>query len=508
MGNGRRTAMLLAGLLLATSGCRTREDVNARYALERLSWRAQVQERKINIAFIKASQRDLALAIERLNEVVAYDPLSRYDTSDWDPSVVRDIRRIRLVSRVALANLYFLSEQYREAEDFYSQMIGDAVLDFQKEMDVRLNLVRTVYLRGESDLLEEQCAAIFEEIKNSEDFWSGKYQLKDVYLGIPLVLSRMYAEREDSDKHREFSREAEQFYTRVARTWPGELVAAKAIYSRVMIRLQHERWEDALSDIETLMGDDVFESRWGELLLLKGEILAYAMDRVGEGRAVFTQLLEERPRTPAAFAAQYNLASITLDSGGERDGLEMLRELEAGKEVPAEIAARAMLARARYLERKARWDEALPLFRRLTKLYPSTESAVEAPLAVTRHYLATGEKTLARRNLERATEYYASLLERQSKYRGNRMLVSDFLIENYLAAGQAKEIAELLERKSGDWDESSWAGAILKSAVIYSAVLDDKENAERVLEKSIELFPETRYAKIAQQQLDSLQSRK
>jgi hypothetical protein len=45
---------------------------------------------------------------------------------------------------------------------------------------------------------------------------------------------------------------------------------------------------------------------------------------------------------------------------------------------------------------------------------------------------------------------------------------------------------------------------MFKSALIYSTLLDDKESAERILKKSIELFPETRYAKIAQQQLDIL----
>jgi len=503
---GRRMLLVMAGLLLFVVGCRSHDDVRARYTLERLLWKAQVQERKINIAFIKASQRDLASAIDYLSEVVAYDPLTIHDTKEWDPGVVSDIRRIRLVSRIALANLYFLSEQYREAGDFYSNTLKDATLDFQKQLDVRLNLVRTVYLTGESDLLEQQCAAIFEELNNSEDFWAGNFPLKDVFLGVPLVLVRLYADREDWESYERFGSTAEQFYTRVAETWPDELIAAKAVYSRVMIRLQQERWREAIADIDLLVGNDTFESQRGQLLLLKGEILAYALDDVRAGEAVLSELVAAHPGTPAGFAAQFNLASLGLQRGDERRGLEMLRELEGGDRVPTEVSARAMLTRALYLERQDRWNEALSLLRRLMRLFPETDPAVEAPLVITRHYIGTGEPHLAKRNLDRATMYYTSLLERRSKYRGNRMLVEDFLIENYLAMGQGQSVAELLETRSAEWDEVSSAGAMLKSAVIYSAVLDDDENAIRLLKKSIELFPETRYAKIAEQQLEKLES--
>jgi len=503
-GSGR-IVLALAGLVLATAGCRSHEEVHARYTLERLSWRAQVQERKINIAFIKASQRDLALAIERLNDVVAYDPLSQYDESDWDPAIVRDIRRIRLASRIALASLYFLSEQYQEAGDFYKRTLEDATIDFKRQLNVRLNLVRTVYLTGETELLEEQCAAIFEEIDQNEDFWAGRFALQDVFLGIPLVLTRLYADQEDWDRYREFSGTAERFYTRVARTWPDDMIAAKAVYSRVMISLQQEKWNDALSDIDLLMGNDNFKPQRGHLLLLKGEILAYALDDIPAGEAVFNRLMDTYPGTAAGYAAQFNVASLKLKDGKEREGFELLRELEGGDRVPPEVAARAMLTRALYLEKEDRWDEALPLFRRLVRLFPNTEPAVEAPLAITRHYIRTGELQLAKRNLTRATDYYASLLERQSKYRGDRLLVEDFLIENYLAMNRGKEIADLLEKRSKEWDEASSAGAYLKSAVIYSAVLEDDENATRVLKKTIELFPQTRYAKIAQQQLDRIE---
>jgi hypothetical protein len=138
----------------------------------------------------------------------------------------------------------------------------------------------------------------------------------------------------------------------------------------------------------------------------------------------------------------------------------------------------------------------------VTRLYPNTTPALEAPLVITRHYIASNNRQLAERSLERATEFYVSLLTRQSKYRGDRLLVQDFLIENYLTMGRAEEVAGILENRSLDWDEVSMVGGMFKSALLYSAILDDYESASRVLKKSIELFPETRYAKIAERQLE------
>ena len=506
-GNTRANLALVAAAIaaLVLPGCRSHDDVNARYSLERMLWKAQIQERKINIAFIRASQRDLALAIEHFNAVAAFDPLAAGVPDGWDPGVVADIRRIQLVSSIALANLYFLGELYNEAGDTYAHALGEPDLGFDKLLDIRLNLARTLYLSGDSDVLEKNCEAIYAEINGNDRFWSGEQQVADVFLSIPLVLTRLYADEEDNARYEAFYEEAEDFYTRIEVTWPDQPIAAKAIYSRVMLRLQRERWREAVADIDRLVVNPDFEERHGEILLLKGEILTNALGDRRAGRAVFEELVRIRPGTPAAYGAAFNIATQKLEDGDRSGGLEMLRELESGDDgVPAEVAARAMLTRAKYLEQDGRWDEAIPLLRRVSRLYPDTAPAVEAPLVITQHYIAIGEPQLAERNLKRATEFYLSLIDRTSKYRGDRLLVEDFLIENYLVMGQAKEVAKLLEDRSDEWDEVSSVGGVLKSAVIYSAVLDDRENAVRVLNRSIELFPGTRYAKIAQQQLELL----
>lgn len=496
--------IMLLGVLFLLPACRSRDDIHARYTLERKLWKAQVQERKINIAFIKASQRDLELAIQEFNDVVAYDPLVIYDTRGWDHRVVRDIRRIQIVSKIALASLYFLSEQYYLAGDFYERILDEADLELQRRLEVQLDLVKSLYFAGEEEELEKNCAAIFRDIVESDEFWGGGVELKDVFLSVPLVLVRYYRDRGFDRQYEEFSRLAVDFYTRVATTWPDDSLAAKAVYTRASLHIVREDWRRALADLDELLANPTFDEQTGNLKLLKGEILAYAVEKIDEGRAVFAELAGSLPGTSSGFAASYNLALLELEHGDAKTGLAALRELEAGPGVPVEIAAKAMLARAMHMEQAGEWDSAILLLRRIVKLYPETPSAVEAPLVVTRHYIVAGEHRQAARNLERATEFYTSLIARQSKYRGDRQLVEDYLIENYLEVGKAREVAELLESRSTEWDEVSSVSAMFKSALIYATVLDDKDGAERVLKKSIELFPQKRYAKIAQRQLELL----
>jgi tetratricopeptide (TPR) repeat protein len=503
--NSRPTvAVTFLILLLLTLGCRKHDDVHARYTLERTLWKAQVQQRKINIAFIKASQHDLELAIDDFNKLLSYDPFFIHNTDDWDPRVVRDIRRIQIVSKIALANLYFLSEQYYLAGDFFERTLNEANLDFQRRLEVQLDLVKSLYFAGEEETFEENCAAIFKDIAESREFWTGGFELDDQFLSIPLVLVRYYRDRGIDDKYEEFKKLAEDFYTRVAETLDDRALADKAVYSRASLHLLCEDWRAALADLDELLQNPAFGGQRENLLLLKGEVLAYALDRVETSRSVFESLVRSARGTTAGFAARYNLGLLALEGGDAKAGMDALKELESEPGVPDDIAAKSMLARAGQIERAGRWDEALLLLRRIMRLHPETPSAIEAPLAITRHYAAAGEEQMAMRNLERATEFYVSLITRQSKFRGDRLLVEDFLIENYLTMGMAREVAEILEDRSPEWDEVSSVSGMFKSALIYSTILNDKEGAERVLRKSIELFPQKRYAKIAQRHLDLL----
>jgi outer membrane protein assembly factor BamD (BamD/ComL family) len=492
------------GTLLLGTGCGTHDDIAARYSLERKLWRAQVHERKINIAFLRASQQGLYHAILAFNDLLSYDPLTEPGASGWDRNVVLDIRRIQIASKIALANLYFLSEQYHSAGEFYKRTLDDPTMGFSTRLDMRLNLARSLFMAGETDSLRAHCAGLFGQVVDSDEFWSGDVPLKDIFMQVPIFLVRYYREKGDDENYRRFGDLAEQFYERITTTWPGSPIAARASSAMVNLYLVEEEWRRAIREIDRVTRQNPDYEGLETMILLKGEILAFALDRKSEGTAVFEDIVREYPGTMVADVAQYDLAVLALRGEDTSAGERMLKDLETKDTADPEIKAKAMLTRARHLESTGRWDLALPILRRMLQLHPYTSSAVEAPLLATQHYVARDEPELAETSLERATEFYLSLISRRSNYGGNRLLIEDFLIENYLVAGRAADVATLLEEESEEWDEASTAGGLFRAALIYTEILDDPEQAVRTLKKCIELFPETRYAKVARAQLDAL----
>lgn len=503
LGAAFRISCAVVGLV-ALVGCRSQDDVRARYELERNLWRAQLHQRQINLNMLSVSQNDLSMAIAAFDRVVSYDPLRM--SADWDPAVTADIRRIRIVSKIALANLHFLNERYYRAGDFYVKAL-DENLAFRPSMDARLGLARSLYLAGEEDSLTAHCTAIFEDINASKEFWAGRQRLPEVFINIPVVLVRLYRESGKEERYESFSRTALDFYERIGTAWPDSMVSAAAGMARVNIHLIREEWEDALVAIEMMANHKHAANSMEQLALLRGEILAHTLDRREDGTRIFEALIARDPESFTAYAARFNLAIIKLKGTDPDEGTRILEELERDKRVPGEIASRAMYIRALHLDKQGFWDEALPVLRRISSLHPNSPAATEAPLVITRHYVASGDQALAERSLDRARDYYLDLMNRGSKYTGDRLAVGDLMIENYLTLGRAREVAELLETASSQWDDLTTAGGMFRTAIIYSEILENPEAARRVLKKCIEMFPETRYAKIARRRLELLEGR-
>jgi tetratricopeptide (TPR) repeat protein len=488
--------------------CSQHEDVLARYRLEQKLWRAQYYQRRINISVVRASQNDTRLAIAAFDAVLRDDPLASAEAARWRPEVVADIREIHLLSRAALANLYFLSERYADAGHMYESTLEAAELGFGNALDARLGAARSMYLAGETSDVMRQCAEMFREISSSEEFWSGRFVPDPVFVDIPVVVTRLYREARDSTGYAEYRGLAGNFYRRVVDTWPGTAIARQAALGQVQLCLVDEDWRGAVDRIESTLAAPEPGEDFEGLRLLLGEIYAFALDEPERARAIFVDIETRVPGTALAAAARYDRAALELDLGDEAGAMNAFRLLEQDSATPGDVAARAMYARATILERRGSWDEALQLLRRMQQLYPHAQPSIEAPILITRHYVAAGEPELAQRTLERAREYYLSLIDRNSPYQGDRMGVQDAMAANYATAGRAAEGAVLLGSGPSSWDDASTAAGLLKAAEVYATTLGDTAHAEEMLKKCVERFPETRYSRMAQRRLAELESRR
>jgi TolA-binding protein len=491
-------------LLPLLAGCSSHDDVRVRYDIERMLWHAQFYQRRVNIAFVSGSTRDMQQAIEAYRRVVAADPFAGETHSDWDPAVAADIRGLMVSSRVALANLYFATERYADAGTLYAQTLQLGSLNFKDVLDIRMGAARVSYMEGDSRNVIDQCARMFREVESSPEFWKGKGNIDDVFLNIPVALVRLHHEGGDVAAADSASTAAMSFYRRVSGTWPGTRTDWQARMAITQVHMIREEWEAALADLEKILSDP--KQQAGDaagLELVVGEIKAFRLRDAAAGIAQFNAIRERHPGAFAAYAAAYDLAMLRAETD-PAGAMEDFRNMETLAGTPDAVAARAMLAHARIRERTGDWDEAYSLLRRLEQLYPFTSAAMEAPLVATRHYAASGPADMLEMSLAHAREYYNSLLDRGSAFPGNRSMAQAALVESFLASGKADEAARTLGDGSSSWDDVSSASGMLKAAELYSGVLHDNAQARATLEKVIAQFPGTRFAYVARERLASL----
>ncbi|HEX6790844.1 MAG TPA: tetratricopeptide repeat protein [Candidatus Krumholzibacteria bacterium] len=494
-----------AGALLLLAGCSGHDDIRTRYQLERMMWRAQFHQRRVNIAILGASMGDTQDAIQAYRRVVAADPFAGSPRADWDPAVSADIRELLVSARVALANLYFATERYTDAGTLYTETLSLGSMNFKDVLDARMGAARASYMEGDQRRVMEQCAGIFRDVQASPDFWAGKGHIDDVFLNIPVTLVRLQTDAGEGAAADSAASEALAFYRRVSHTWPGSRLDWQSRLAVAQLHMVRGEWRAADDDLEKIIADTGQQAGDGASLeLVLAEIHAFRLADTAGGAQRFESVRSRYAGTVAAFAAGYDLAALRLAQSDPSGAARQFQELERAPGVPAAVASRAMLARARILESSGSWDDAYALLRRLEQMYPFTTAAIEAPLVVTRHYVNEGNAAMVDVAMTHAGEYYNSLLDRRSAFPGNRLVVQSALAESFVTAGRADEAARLLGAGSQSWDEVSTAAGMLKAAELYGRVLHRPDDARATLEKVIDRFPDTRYARTARQRLDAL----
>jgi tetratricopeptide (TPR) repeat protein len=300
---------------------------------------------------------------------------------------------------------------------------------------------------------------------------------------------------------------AEQFLQRAISMWPDSLAGREARLSRADLYIVLARYEEALADVDALGASGRTSPHPGEIPLLRGEILAHGLGRYAEAESIFAGLMRTNTGTRLSRAASLDLAVLLARRGETRAAIKMLRDLELADETPIDTRTTAMILRALIVGELGDWGESVTLLWRICRLYPFTRAGMVAPLLMLRHELAARNLQTAASIHRKAAEFYVDAIERDSASLRFRHLVFDYLIESYLLVGDPKGAATLLEEKSNDWDGENGAVGLIKSALIYLNLLDDRENGVRMLEKCLDLFPASRYAGIVRARLDSLSHR-
>lgn len=499
-----RTILSLLLLFLIAS-CGSREEIVARYDLEKLVWHARLIEQRASIDQLRGSERDLDRVIAAYKRVIEDDPLSKPHAGSWEPAVTKDIRRILLGSRITLARLTFLGERYLQPGIYFEDPFADPALQIAGAAGRRQRIARSLYGIDGAALPEMECETYFRQIVGSDEFWTTPLAIGDTFLDIPVFLARAYKANGDTHSFDDVAELAETFYARVIRVWPDSMIAEKARLHHIRLLTVREEWRDAARQIDEMLAHSYGRGIASRLLFMKARIVDAGMEQPGAATRIYTTLVNDYPGSPESRMGGVCLAMIRARSGDTEIARTMLRTIEKDDAASDAQKGLAMLARAIQLRNEGSWNESLVILRRLQNLYPYTPAALEAPILITAHFMESGDSVLAIRSLERSNEYYLPLLRRGNALFNQGYVPEDYLIENYLVAGRVREVVQLLLEESRRWGWSGNAAALLKSAHLCANAAGDEERAQEILKKSLALFSQTRYATVAGNSLAALE---
>lgn len=492
-------AVLAAGLVLI--GCSPNRDAETRYKLEKQLWTAQRLEKKISSKYPYDTQMDWAVATAAYETVLAGVPdMSESDV--WRPVVVKDIEGVALMAKLGLIRLCFQESRSNAAVSYFKAEIFDPRTISLGAPEIRLERASSLYSSIDVDTLA--CRSLLFDVIDSGALATNYVNPGDTLLGFPIYFAEVVRDKGDNERYAATIEAGERFYGQIIDSWADSLSGRQALYYRAQFRLLDGRLDAAEADVNRLLEEGHRGVELSDLLFLKGYILG-AEGRLDEARHVYGDLPESR-RVPVSvgYLGRLNVAEIDIADGEYERAFAALEAIEHDDDAPQELVARAALVRALALERQGQWKQSLELLTWTCRLYPYTLSAMYVPLIAVRHDVAAGNMREGKKNLELATQYYLNIIAKDSAFLPFRHIAKDFLVECYLLMGRVEEVAALLETQGQKWGGENGSVALFKSGLIYMNLLGDREKAAKTFKKSVELFPQTRYSRVTQSQLDRM----
>jgi tetratricopeptide (TPR) repeat protein len=359
------------------------------------------------------------------------------------------------------------------------------------------------------DPLEDRCAELIGDLAREQLLWRGGIEIGDTLLSIPVYLVRVELENSVAGSSLERVGPAQKFTKLVAETWPDSLAGVKARLATADLYAILGRYEEALSEIDAALLRNHPEVNRNENLLFRAEVLGHGLSRFTEAESLLTAIRQAAgPSTPISRAAALDFAAIRIKTGHIEEGTRVLLELELAGDTPAETKAAAMLLRAICLLDHGDWPESLHILWRICRLLPFTRASMVAPLIILRRELDTEGTQRALEVQGKVAEFYLSAIERGSASWRYRHLVQDCLIESYLMVNDPRGAAAILEERAPKWNDDAGSVGLFKSSLIYLHLLGDQENGVRMLKKSLDAFPQSRYSKIVRGHLEAASHRK
>lgn len=482
-----KARIILSLALLTLASCAVDRDAGRLYQAEREFYRADWTYKNLSIRPQDVSDEDWAALAD------SYEKIGRqYGT--WKRGEAAGPSREQM--RVLAARGLFAAAQLRggirdslKVDAIYRKMADD--FGDIPAVAAEVALARANIAEAKGDFPE--AIELYRNVVDLVEPDPAQPGVQSAVLGLPLHIARLRAiAGEDRSLADQAYDEAKTYYERISNSVPGSLGQLDA--SAYLAELAAERGDFGqgvriLEALETqLRGMKDPPREPANVILARSELLVGAAAPPERIRGALETILHDYPKSAVAPQALIALAGVANQQDRPEEALAYLDRVGLEYKENEEMASQALLLRARLLESRNRWPEALETFRSLTSQHALSDAALAVPLAIAEHYHRAGDEGDTRKALEDAESHFRDFLTRYPPSRftitAREGLVRALVLqEKYDAA--VTEMVKLGEDLAGSRQGANW---LASAAAMANGEMSDPQRAAGILDRMSEIY--------------------
>ncbi len=412
-----RCAAALSILIGTVAGCGGSETLIARYQAERLHWSAEREELTMRLVSREPDSLRLLHLLNSYravgNAVAIPQPIGRGEEERMQRGdLIRVIGTSELKSGDMAIEANRLDLAVEAADRVDAMAEGDTLLRRRADF-LRLRTFRQFHRN-------EDAIAVMRKILDSYPPAIAPDLEEDPILSLPEAIVQLREAMRDEAGMRRAISDAGVYYRRqMDRAWPPVL-EARILARLIRIAIARRDWDSALRDLNRLealaQSEPSLRGQEGEIRYSMANIqtMKSGIDRVDEAVERLDRVTGDFPQSPFGARAAFDAGMLLENAGRLKEAVDHYWVASTLVQRDRDVAPHAAYRRALLEEKLGEWERSKILLESIPELYPDTEPAVQAPMALVRRYQRMGEPVAARASLRRAIRTYRSLLARDS----------------------------------------------------------------------------------------------
>lgn len=388
--------------------CSNDQDAGRRFRAERDLWHADQDYRQLTVR-PRDVKKEQWLALARRYEEIA----ERHEQGLGSPGSGAASREgVHAVAARALftaAQLYGGNGDSTRVDQIFERMATHFAGVPAVAGEVALAQGRIAESRGQLGKAADLYQAVVDRVKPDPQ----NAGAAGVVVNLPIMVARLRTQAAGATPAtggHPYYDAARAYYERTARESEEVRTRFEAQARLADIAADQGDWSGALAAMRTLeeqlKATDSPPRDPAEVRMSMAVIQARATGSPEQAQATLASILSDYPNSPILPQVLHSLALNAQERGEVGEALGYLDRLSTEYKDNTQAVAQALLTRARILESRNRWGEALDAYRSVTAQYPLTEPALAAPLEIAAHYNRVQDEAAATMALEQAAQHY------------------------------------------------------------------------------------------------------